>query len=33
VDTHPELVNYAVRQPPEMIAAAISAALAAHNGL
>lgn len=33
VDTHPELVNYAVRQPPEMIAAAISAAIAAHNGL
>jgi pyruvate carboxylase subunit A len=33
VDTHPELINYAVRQPPEMIAAAISAAIAAHNGL
>ena len=33
VETHPELVNYATDIPPEMIAAAISAAIAAHEGI
>ena len=33
VDAHPELINYAVKQPPELIAAAISAAIAAHLGV
>jgi pyruvate carboxylase subunit A len=33
VEAHPELTNYAVRQPPELLAAAISAAIAAHVGL
>lgn len=33
VETHPELVNYATDIPPETIAAAISAAIAAHQGI
>ncbi len=33
VETHPELTNYATELPPELFAAAISAALAAHEGL
>src|SRR5574340_61692 len=33
VETHPGLVNYSTRQPPELVAAAISAAIAAHEGL
>lgn len=33
VETHPELINYPVRRPPELLAAAISAAIAAHEGL
>jgi pyruvate carboxylase subunit A len=33
VESHPELTNYAVQLPPELIAAAISAAIAAHNGI
>lgn len=33
VESHPELVNYATDIPPEMIAAAISAAIAAHEGI
>lgn len=33
VEAHPELTNYSVRRPPEMTAAAISAALAAHFGI
>ncbi len=33
VEAHPDLTNYAVRRPPEMTAAAISAALAAHLGM
>ncbi len=33
VETHPELVNYATDIPPEMIAAVISAAIAAHEGI
>ncbi len=33
VEAHPELLNYAVRRPPELTAAAISAALAAHFGM
>lgn len=33
VEAHPELTNYAVELPPELIAAAISAAIAAHNGI
>ncbi len=32
VESHPELVNYATGFPPELIAAAISAAIAAHEG-
>ena len=33
VEAHPELTNYAVQRPPELTAAAISAALAAHFGM
>jgi len=33
VEAHPELTNYAVQLPPELIAAAISAAIASHNGI
>lgn len=33
VEMHPELANYATEIPPEMIAAAISAAIAAHEGI
>lgn len=33
VDAHPELLGYAVRRPPEHVAAAISAAIAAHMGI
>ena len=33
VEAHPELINYAVKRPPELTAAAISAALAAHFGM
>jgi pyruvate carboxylase subunit A len=33
VEQHPELVNYGVKFPPELFAAAISAAIAAHEGI
>jgi pyruvate carboxylase subunit A len=33
VEAHPELVNYSVRPPKDLLAAAISAAIAAHTGL
>lgn len=33
VEMHPELINYATEFPPELIAAAISAAIAAHEGI
>ena len=33
VEAHPELVNYATEFPPELFAAAISAAIAAHEGI
>jgi len=33
VESHPELTKYAVQLPPELIAAAISAAIATHNGI
>lgn len=33
VEAHPELTNYAVQLPPELVAAAISAAIAAHEGI
>ena len=33
VETHPELVNYKTEFPPELFAAAISAAIAAHEGI
>jgi pyruvate carboxylase subunit A len=33
VESHPELVNYAVEFPPELMAAVISAAIAAHEGI
>jgi pyruvate carboxylase subunit A len=33
VESHPELNNYATAFPPELIAAAISAAIAAHEGI
>jgi pyruvate carboxylase subunit A len=33
VESHPELTNYANEIPPEVIAAAISAAIAAHEGI
>jgi pyruvate carboxylase subunit A len=33
VETHPELVQYTEKKPPEVMAAAIAAAIAAHQGL
>ena len=33
VETHPELTKYATQFPPELMAAAISAAIAAHEGI
>jgi len=33
VESHPELVNYKTEFPPELIAAVISAAIAAHEGI
>jgi pyruvate carboxylase subunit A len=33
VDAHPELVRYTEKKPPEVVAAAIAAAIAAHQGL
>ncbi len=33
VESHPELINYATVFPPDLIAAAISAAIAAHEGI
>ena len=33
VDSHPELINYQSQFPPELMAAAISAAIAAHEGI
>ncbi len=33
VEAHPELANYTLRRPPELLAVAISAAIAAHEGL
>ncbi len=33
VDDHPELINYQSQFPPELMAAAISAAIAAHKGI
>jgi len=33
VEMHPELANYANEIPPELIAAAISAVIAAHEGI
>jgi pyruvate carboxylase subunit A len=33
VDEHPELTRYTEKKPPEVIAAAIAAAIAAHQGL
>lgn len=33
VETHPELTEYFTKLPPELIAAAISAAIAAHEGI
>lgn len=33
VESNPELTNYAVQLPPELVAAAISAAIAAHQGI
>ncbi len=33
VETHPELINYHTDAPPEILAAAIAAAISAHNGL
>ena len=33
VESHPELTNYATQLPPELFAAAISAAIAAHEGI
>jgi pyruvate carboxylase subunit A len=33
VEMHPELTNYAIQLPPELIAAAVSAAIAAHEGI
>ena len=33
VDEHPELTQYTEKKPPEVIAAAIAAAIAAHQGL
>ena len=33
VETHPELTNYATELPPELFAAAVAAAIAAHEGI
>jgi pyruvate carboxylase subunit A len=33
VEAHPELANYTIRRPPELLAAAIAAAIAAHEGI
>ena len=33
VETHPELTNYASELPPELFAAAVAAAIAAHEGI
>jgi pyruvate carboxylase subunit A len=33
VESHPELINYATEFPPELMAVAISAAIAAHEGI
>ncbi|MGD9787219.1 MAG: acetyl-CoA carboxylase biotin carboxylase subunit [Sulfuricellaceae bacterium] len=33
VESHPELANYTIRRPPELLAAAIAAAIAAHEGI
>ncbi|MBW8363860.1 MAG: hypothetical protein K0M39_04855, partial [Rhizobium sp.] len=33
VEMHPELTQYTEKKPPEVIAAAIAAAIAAHQGL
>jgi pyruvate carboxylase subunit A len=33
VESHPELINYGTKFPPELIAVAISAAIAAHEGI
>ena len=33
VESHPELANYAVKPPPELVAVAISAAIATYEGL
>jgi pyruvate carboxylase subunit A len=33
VEAHPELLNYSVKRPPELTAAVIAAAVAAHHGL
>ncbi|MBI4383536.1 MAG: acetyl-CoA carboxylase biotin carboxylase subunit [Nitrospinae bacterium] len=33
VETHPNLTQYTVRRPPELVAVAISAAIAAHEGI
>ena len=33
VESHPELTGYSTRRPPELLAAAISAVVAAHHGL
>ena len=33
VETHPELTNYATELPPELFAAAVAAAVAAHEGI
>ncbi|MBI5428410.1 MAG: acetyl-CoA carboxylase biotin carboxylase subunit [Nitrospinae bacterium] len=33
VETHPHLTQYTVRHPPELVAVAISAAIAAHEGI
>jgi pyruvate carboxylase subunit A len=33
VEAHPELINYKTEFPPELFAAAISAAIAAHEGI
>jgi len=33
VESHPELTNYITKFPPELLAAAISSAIAAHEGI
>ncbi len=33
VESHPELTQYTEKKPPEVMAAAIAAAIAAHQGL